>query len=335
MVSSFFLTDFHFQPGGKQEDKRKSSEAKNTSELEKTIRKLTEENRRLLADLNDEKAKVLALADMREEDEGLDLSEPPTPKKSRRFSAKRKGKPPADLEEPAPAKSPAAKKAPRTPKAKSTPASKPKADVAEVSSVSKRGRQSKKVAYEEIDISPVEQEEEEEEEIVEEEMPPLIPKKGKGKNNKSVKNSKKEEPEKKAEIPVELPPAIKTKGKGKGSKKTAVSIVEPKDLLIKEIPLEQPKSKGKKKKEEKVAPEIIAEPLPPPSKASKGKRVKIMENEPVPEVQPKLNKKSQKKSQPPPPPPPVAQNKKGGIKRKASDSSENVKPPAAKKGRKR
>merc|ERR1711902_84733 len=174
--------------GGKQEDKRKSSETKNTTELEKTIRKLTDENRRLLADLNDEKAKVLALADMREEDEGLDLSEPPTPKKSRRFSAKKKGKPPADVEDPAPAKSPEKKKAPRTPKAKSTPASKPKADVAEVSSVSKRGRQSKKVAYEEIDISPVE-----EEEIVEEEIPPLIPKKAKGKNNNKVKNSKKGE----------------------------------------------------------------------------------------------------------------------------------------------
>ena len=142
---------------------------------------------------------------MREEDEGLDLSEPPTPKKSRRFSAKKKGKPPADVEDPAPAKSPEKKKAPRTPKAKSTPASKPKADVAEVSSVSKRGRQSKKVAYEEIDISPVEQEEEEE--IVEEEIPPLIPKKAKGKNNNKVKNSKKGESEKKPEIPAELPPA--------------------------------------------------------------------------------------------------------------------------------
>merc|ERR1711997_452327 len=193
---------------------------------------LTDETRRLNADLDDEKAKVLALADMREEDEGLDLSEPPTPKKSRRFSSKRKGKPPtspADVEDPAPAKSPEKKKAPRTPKAKSTPASKPKADVAEVSSVSKRGRQSKKVAYEEIDISPVEQEEEEEEEIVEEEMPPLITKKGKGKNNKSVKNAKKGEPEKEQEIAVELPPANTTKGKAKGSKKTAVSIVEPKD----------------------------------------------------------------------------------------------------------
>merc|ERR1711997_802158 len=121
-----------------------------------------------------------------------------------------------------------------------------------------------------------------------------------------------------------------------GSKKTAVSIVEPKD----EIPLPhelQPKMKGRKKKESKVGAEIVAEPLPllPPAKASKGKRVKIVEeNEPVPEVQPKLNKKSQKKSQPPPPVP-VAQNKKGGIKRKASDSSENVKPPPAKKGRKR
>ena len=41
------------------------------------------------------------------------------------------------------------------------------------------------------------------------------------------------------------------------------------------------------------------------------------------------------KNNKPPPPPPVAQNKKGGIKRKASDSSENVKQPAAKKGRKR
>ena len=334
----FFLYDFLFQSGGNQgkEDKRKNSEVKNTSELEKTIRKLTDENRRLTADLNDEKAKVLALADMREEDEGLDLSEPPTPKKSRRFSSKRKGKPPTspgDVEEPAPAKSPEKKKAPRTPKAKSTPASKPKAEMAEVSSVSKRGRQSKKVAYEEIDISPVEQEEEEE--IAEEEMPPLIqPKKGKGKNNKSIKNSKKGDPEKEPEIAAELPPAITTKGKAKGSKKTAVSIVEPKD----EIPLPpepQPKVKGKKKKESKVGAEIVAEPppLPPPTKASKGKKVKIVE-EIVPDVQPKLNKKSQKKSQPPPPPP-VAQNKKGGIKRKASDSSENVKQPAAKKGRKR
>merc|ERR1711997_1104908 len=158
---------------------------------------------------------------------------------------------------------------------------------------------------------------------------------GKGKNNKSVKNAKKGEPEKEQEIAVELPPAITTKGKAKGSKKTAVSIVEPKD----EIPLPhelQPKMKGRKKKESKVGAEIVAEPLPllPPAKASKGKRVKIVEEiERVPEVQPKLNKKSQKKSQPPPPP--VAQTKKGGIKRKASDSSENLKPPAAKKGRKR
>jgi len=326
--------------GGNQgkEDKRKNSDVRNTSELEKNIRKLTDENRRLTADLNDEKAKVLALADMREEDEGLDLSEPPTPKKSRRFSSKRKGKPPTspgDLEDSSPAKSPAKKKAPRTPKAKSTPASKPTADMTEISSVSKRGRQSKKVAYEEIDISPVEQEEEEEEEMVEEEMPPLIhPKKGKGKNNKSVKNSKKADPEKEPEVAAELPPAITTKGKAKGSKKTAVSIVEPKDEIP--LPEPQPKVKGKKKKESKVGAEIIADPspLPPPSKASKGKRVKIMEEKTVPDVQPKLNKKSQKKSQPPPPPP-VAQNKKGGIKRKASDSSENVKPPAAKKGRKR
>merc|ERR550539_1988527 len=318
--------------GGNQgkEDKRKNSDGKNTTELEKTIRKLTDENRRLTADLDDEKAKVLALADMRDEDEGLDLSEPPTPKKSRRFSSKKKGKPPtspADEEDPAPAKSPAKKKAAATPKAKSTPASKPRAEVAEVSSVSKRGRQSKKVAYEEIDISPVE---EEEEEILEEEMPPSIPKKGKGKNNKNSKKGEKEQ-----EIAAELPPAITTKGKAKGSKKTAVSIVEPKD----EIPLPhepQPKVKGKKKKESKVGAEVIADPPPlaPPSKASKGKRVKIVEEiETVPDVQPKLNKKSQKKSQPPPPP--VAQNKKGGIKRKASDSSENVKPPAAKKGRKR
>merc|ERR1711881_89596 len=101
--------------GGNQgkEDKRKNSDGKNTTELEKTIRKLTDENRRLTADLDDEKAKVLALADMRDEDEGLDLSEPPTPKKSRRFSSKKKGKPPtspADEEDPAPAKSQAKKK---------------------------------------------------------------------------------------------------------------------------------------------------------------------------------------------------------------------------------
>ena len=129
-ILCFVLQVFLFQSGGSQgkEDKRKNSDVKIITELEKTIKKLTDETRRLNADLDDEKAKVLALADMREEDEGLDLSEPPTPKKSRRFSSKRKGKPPTspgDVEEPAPAKSPEKKKAPRTPKAKSTPASKP------------------------------------------------------------------------------------------------------------------------------------------------------------------------------------------------------------------
>merc|ERR1712183_1227424 len=81
---------------------------------------------------------------------------------------------------------------------------------------------------------------------------------------------------------------------------------------------------GRKKKESKVGAEIVAEPLPllPPAKASKGKRVKIVEEiERVPDVQPKLNKKSQKKSQPPPPP--VAQTKKGGIKRKVKKKAED------------
>merc|ERR1719219_1031987 len=95
------------------------------------------------------------------------------------------------------------------------------------------------------------------------------------------------------------------------------------------------KLKAGRKKESKMEPEIIPEPSPQTTKASKGKKVKIVEDhETIPEVQPKLNKKSQKKSQPPPPLP-VAQNKKGGTKRKASDSTENAKQPAAKKGRKR
>jgi len=131
--------------------KKENTEARKIiSEHEKSLKKMSEENRRLRADLDNEKAKVFALADMREDDEGLDLMEPPTPKKTRRSSSKRRGKPslPPAEEVPEAVKSPAKKKVLKTPKAKSTPASKPKADVPEISSVSKRGRQSKKVAYE-------------------------------------------------------------------------------------------------------------------------------------------------------------------------------------------
>merc|ERR1712227_287916 len=162
-------------------------------------------------------------------------------------------------------------------------------------------------------------------------------KKSKGKVTKSSKNYVSERGS--DDIPKkQLPQLIKPKAKGKGkvSKKMGVLIVEPKD----EAPLElQPKSKGKKKKETKKETEApIDTPQPQQSslsqgpKTSKGKKVKIVEeNDPVPDVLPKLNKKSQKKSAPPPPAL-VPQNKKAGVKRKAPEA-ETVKQPAAKKGR--
>ena len=311
--------------------KKENTEARKIiSEHEKSMKKMSEENRRLRADLDDEKAKVLALADMREDDEGLDLMEPPTPKKTRRSSSKRRGKPSLPPAEEA-VKSPAKKKVLKTPKAKSTPASKPKADVAEISSVSKRGRQSKKVAYEEIDIPPIEQEDEEE--IIEAEVD-LTPKKGKSKSSKSVKNFKKDSEKNKIsqeELPEPPPTDVtkgKGKGKGKGAKKTGVVLVEDKDESPPEL---QPKGKGRNKKESKKGSDNVPGSPQPPQKTKKGKKVKIVEDrDSALEAETKVTKKSQKTV----PPAALPQNRKGGIKRKA-DATENVKPTAAKRGRKR
>ena len=60
---------------------------KKIADLEKQTRKLNDENKKLIAELEDEKAKVMALAEIREEDMGLDLAPPPR-KKSRRSAVK-------------------------------------------------------------------------------------------------------------------------------------------------------------------------------------------------------------------------------------------------------
>ena len=59
---------------------------KRIAELEKQTKKLNDENRRLFADLSDEKAKVMALCEMREDD--MEQDDPTPKKKSRRSSAK-------------------------------------------------------------------------------------------------------------------------------------------------------------------------------------------------------------------------------------------------------
>ena len=106
--------------------KENSAAEKEITELKKQTRKLSDENKRLMADLDDEKAKVMALAEMREEDE-FNIDEPTPRKKSRRSPGKgRKSSIMSSAPEPkddvkTPSKTPAKQKAKATPKSKSTP----------------------------------------------------------------------------------------------------------------------------------------------------------------------------------------------------------------------
>ena len=190
--------------------KENSAAEKRIAELEKQTRKLNDENRRLIADLDDEKAKVMALAEMREEDV-LD-DEPTPPKKSRRspVKAKRQSIPtPVKEELVTPSKTPAKKKTKSTPKSKSTPNLSENLPSEEMSSsVSKRGRASKKVVYEEIDVPPVDDEDVDDE--VQINATPSRSKKGKGKAKTEEESHSFTEPE---DEPSDLPPSSNKKNK--------------------------------------------------------------------------------------------------------------------------
>ena len=300
--------------------KDNTSAEKRIADLEKQTRKLNDENKKLIADLEDEKAKVMALAEIREEDD-LDMAPLPR-KKSRRSSGKvvkaPEVKTPAKTPAKAPAKTPAKKK--QTPKSKSTSAAAENfQDEDVVSSVSKRGRQSKKVAYEELDIPLVEQDDEDPVEFPEEDPEPPKPKKGRGKKKIEEDPQAAKEPVKVSEVAdMLLPPTPSSASKkGKTGKKdktetTPSKVANSKAKKVVEPPVIAPVTapKGKSKgKNSKAAPEPEPEPeaknQPEPQTKVKGKgnnskptaaKQKTVP-EPVVETQPEAPKEKSTKGQ--------------------------------------